>query len=151
MQDYELARLKSAWEQIAAAMRRLERAQKHLVQVQSESWIALKLENALTQTMCIAEALNRFDEFLGEFLVRMEEDDVLMITSDHGTDPAFMKTTDHTREDVPFLAFRTGVRSANGGCHQGFYTVGDTVAELLEIPFSQKGRSLSSLAPLLRH
>lgn len=53
MQEYEIARLKSAGEQVAAARRRLERAQRHLMQVQSESWIALKAEIAIAQTMNI--------------------------------------------------------------------------------------------------
>ncbi len=53
MEEFELARLKSAREQVAAARRRLENAQRHLLQVPSASWIALKAENAIAQTMNI--------------------------------------------------------------------------------------------------
>ncbi|GFI24064.1 phosphopentomutase [Lachnospiraceae bacterium] len=51
-----------------------------------------------------AQELEKFDEKLGEFLKYLKEDDLLIITADHGNDPAHTGT-DHTREDVPFIAY----------------------------------------------
>lgn len=51
-----------------------------------------------------AQELEKFDEKLGEFLKYLKEDDLLIITADHGNDPTHTGT-DHTREDVPFIAY----------------------------------------------
>lgn len=51
-----------------------------------------------------ALALNEFDQFLPKFLAKLGEEDIVMITADHGCDPAYTATTDHTREYVPLLA-----------------------------------------------
>ena len=96
-----------------------------------------------------ARALSEFDEFLGEFCRVLGEDDLLIVTADHGTDPNFMKTTDHTREDVPFLTWRRGVRPSDGGHLNGFHTVGATVAELFGLSMPSGTESTPSLAPLL--
>ena len=50
-----------------------------------------------------ALALNEFDAWLPQFLYRLGEEDLVMITADHGCDPAYAATTDHTREYVPLL------------------------------------------------
>lgn len=47
---------------------------------------------------------SEFDEFLSEFIPGMRDGDLLIITADHGCDPGYTKTTDHTREYVPFIA-----------------------------------------------
>lgn len=52
-----------------------------------------------------AAALTAFDQFLDRFLPGMRDEDLLMITADHGCDPGFLKTTDHTREYVPWLVY----------------------------------------------
>ena len=52
-----------------------------------------------------AKALAYFDEKLPEIQARMKPDDILMITADHGCDPAYTATTDHTREYTPFLMY----------------------------------------------
>ncbi len=51
-----------------------------------------------------ARELERFDVKLGELLEKLGDDDLLMITADHGNDPTHTGT-DHTREKVPFLAY----------------------------------------------
>ncbi|MCR5349320.1 MAG: phosphopentomutase [Bacilli bacterium] len=51
-----------------------------------------------------ARCLEAFDKRLGEFIATMREDDLLMVTADHGNDPIF-KGTDHTREKVPLLIY----------------------------------------------
>ena len=53
--------------------------------------------------------LERFDEKLGELLPLLGEDDLLMITADHGNDPTYTGT-DHTREKVPFLAYSPSMK-----------------------------------------
>lgn len=50
--------------------------------------------------------IEKFDEKLGELLLKLREDDILMITADHGNDPTY-KGTDHTREKVPFISYST--------------------------------------------
>ena len=78
-----------------------------------------------------ANALNEFDRWLGDFLPRLGQEDVVMITADHGCDPGFAATTDHTREDVPLLIY--GVKPENLGTKESFSFVADTVSELLGV------------------
>lgn len=78
-----------------------------------------------------ASAISEFDAWLGEFLPEMREDDVLIITADHGCDPAYTKTTDHTREYVPMLISGKRITPAELGTIDGFDTVAATVCALL--------------------
>ena len=54
-----------------------------------------------------AKALSYFDGKLPEIMAKMRDEDVLMITADHGCDPGYLKTTDHTREYTPFVMYGT--------------------------------------------
>ena len=90
-----------------------------------------------------AEGLSAFDRWLGDFLGEMREDDVLMITADHGCDPAYLRSTDHTREDVPFLWIQKGRAPVNFGVRGSFSDVGATVADLLGISWHRDGRSMA--------
>ncbi|MCI8742167.1 MAG: phosphopentomutase [Lachnospiraceae bacterium] len=76
-----------------------------------------------------ARELERFDEKLGQLLEVLGEEDLLMITADHGNDPAFTGT-DHTREDVPLLAYSKGL-TGSGPLPEPdtFAAVGATVAK----------------------
>ena len=58
-----------------------------------------------------AQELERFDAKLGELLQVLREDDLLIITADHGNDPTYTGT-DHTREQVPFLAYSPSMKSS---------------------------------------
>ena len=89
-----------------------------------------------------AEGLSAFDAWLGDFLDAMREEDVLFITADHGCDPAYSLTTDHTREDVPLLLYKKGMTPENFGIRKTFADVGATVATLLDVPFRSDGESL---------
>ena len=60
-----------------------------------------------------AEELEKFDVLLGQFLEKMKEDDLVIVTADHGNDPTF-KGTDHTKERVPFLAYSSFLESSDG-------------------------------------
>ena len=89
-----------------------------------------------------ALGLNEFDVFLGEFIPKMREDDALIITADHGCDPDFLATTDHTREDVPFVLYSKSLTAVNYGVIDTFAHIGATVAELLGVNFKCDGESL---------
>lgn len=76
-----------------------------------------------------AEELERFDEKLGELLTLMKEDDLLIITADHGNDPTYIGT-DHTREKVPFLAYSPSMEGSGLlDPAKSFGAVGATVLE----------------------
>lgn len=73
-----------------------------------------------------ADALAAFDAWLGDFLPLVEDDDLLIITADHGNDPAF-RGTDHTREEVPLLV-KSGAHSGPLGVRESFADVAATLA-----------------------
>ncbi len=91
-----------------------------------------------------AEEIEKFDVKLGEFLPLLREDDLLILTADHGNDPTY-KGTDHTREKVPFLAWSPSMKS--GGVlpeQETFAVIGATIAENfgVEMPEGSIGSSL---------
>lgn len=73
-----------------------------------------------------ARALAEFDLWLGGFLPKLTEDDLLIITADHGCDPGD-DSTDHTRENIPVLIYQKDVPSKNYGTREGFFHVGNEV------------------------
>ncbi len=91
-----------------------------------------------------AKALSEFDAWLGEFLPKLGQEDLVMITADHGCDPAYTATTDHTREYVPLLVLGKGVKPGNLGTRDSFADIAATVAELLEVPFETPGQSFAA-------
>ncbi len=90
------------------------------------------------------EEIERFDAKLGELLPLLNDDDLLMITADHGNDPTY-KGTDHTREDVPLLIYSPSLEG-NGllPTQTSFGVIGATIAENfgLEMPEHCIGTSL---------
>ena len=88
------------------------------------------------------EGLNAFDRWLGDFIQQLSSEDVLIITADHGCDPAFSKTTDHTREDVPCVIYSKGLTPVNYGTRQSLADIGATAARLLGVEFCGDGRSM---------
>ena len=90
-----------------------------------------------------ARALSAFDRWLEDFLPCLGADDCLMITADHGCDPGYTATTDHTREYVPLLIYGSGVSPVNLGTRGSFADVAATVAALLNIPFRGDGESFA--------
>lgn len=89
-----------------------------------------------------AKAVAYFDKRLPEILTKMRDDDVLMITADHGCDPAYTKTTDHTREYVPFLMYGKSITPKNLGTRRTFADMGATVLDLLNVKGNIKGTSV---------
>ena len=73
--------------------------------------------------------LERFDEKLGELLPLLGEDDLLILTADHGNDPTYTGT-DHTREQVPFIAYSPSMEGGKDlGRADTFAVIGATVAD----------------------
>ncbi len=85
-----------------------------------------------------AAALERFDAWLGAFLPRLREGDLLAITADHGNDPTF-RGTDHTRERVPVMIHGAGDGEIG---HMGMSDIGATVADWLGLPPGTHGTSV---------
>ncbi|MGE3706686.1 MAG: phosphopentomutase [Vicinamibacterales bacterium] len=80
-----------------------------------------------------ARNLEAFDARLGELLPRLRETDLLVITADHGNDPA-TASTDHSREYVPLLVAGAGVRAGVAlGTRRTFADVGQTLADLFGV------------------
>ena len=90
-----------------------------------------------------ADALSEFDAWLGQFLPKLQEDDLLMITADHGCDPGYGATTDHTREYVPLLILGKGVKPVNLGTRDSFADIAATVAQLLDVKLDTPGQSFA--------
>lgn len=87
-----------------------------------------------------AAALAEFNDWLPAFLEKMRPDDILMITADHGCDPSYRNTTDHTREYVPYLIYGAGVRpGVNLHTRYSFATIADTVCAALNVQYDAAG------------
>lgn len=89
----------------------------------------------------LAKAMTAFDEFLPRLFEGMRQDDVLMITADHGNDPTD-QSTDHSREYVPILVY--GKEAAKGvdlGTRKSFADCGQTVAEIFGLKPIPAGKS----------
>jgi phosphopentomutase len=90
-----------------------------------------------------ANALSEFDAWLGQFMPQLGEEDLVMITADHGCDPGYAATTDHTREYVPILVLGKNVKPCDLGTRKTFADVAATVAELLGVELSTPGTSFA--------
>ena len=91
-----------------------------------------------------AQALSEFDTWLGEFLPTLGEEDLVMITADHGCDPGYTATTDHTREYVPLLILGKAVKPGNLGTRHGFCDIAATVTQLLGVDYDTPGKSFAN-------
>lgn len=90
-----------------------------------------------------ARALSEFDAWLGDFCKELTAGDIVMITADHGCDPCYTATTDHTREYVPLVALGPEVKSVNLGTRNTFADIAATVTELLGVPYETPGFSFA--------
>lgn len=91
-----------------------------------------------------ALALNEFDEFLPKFMEQLGDEDIVMITADHGCDPSYTATTDHTREYVPLLIMGKQVKSVNLGTRTGFQNIAATIADVLDVEYETNGQSFAA-------
>ena len=88
-----------------------------------------------------AAALRLTDAWLGRFIKTLSNDDVIILTADHGNDPTF-KGTDHTREYVPLLVYRPNQPVKNLGIRKGFYDIAQSLAERFGLESIPRGTSI---------
>ena len=91
-----------------------------------------------------AKALVEFDGFLPQLKSQIGPRDLVLLTADHGNDPTFAGT-DHTREDVPLIAFLGGDRSLarpDLGLRSGFFDVAQTLCDAFALPAWPRGKSV---------
>ena len=89
-----------------------------------------------------ARALSEFDDALPFILAKLREDDLLMITADHGCDPGYIVSTDHSREYTPLILYGKSIKPANLGTRDTFADIGATVLEYLGIKGDIAGKSV---------
>lgn len=94
-----------------------------------------------------AKALAYFDGKLPEIQAHMKPEDILMITADHGCDPAYTATTDHTREYTPLLMYGAPVAPGNRGTRPTFSDIGATVLDYFGIKPDFEGNSVLNADP----
>ncbi len=89
-----------------------------------------------------AKAMTDFDAQLTVFMQKMRPDDLLIITADHGCDPGFAASTDHSREYVPMLAYGADVRAGvNLHTRQSFADIAATTCDFLGVEAALDGES----------
>ena len=87
------------------------------------------------------KALSYFDSRLPEMLSLLKEEDVLMITADHGCDPS-TPSTDHSREYIPWVITGAKIAAKNLGTKDGFGYIGGTILDMLGLEVSIEGDSI---------
>lgn len=85
-------------------------------------------------------ALEEFDNDLSELISLLKDDDLLLITADHGNDPTWTGT-DHTREYVPIFAYNKNLKGGNLGVRDSFADLGQTIAENFDVTRQTIGKS----------
>lgn len=89
-------------------------------------------------------ALQEFDRFVPDLINTLSEEDILVITADHGNDPT-TPSTDHSREYVPVLIYGDRVKPVNIGVRKSFSDLGQTLAEFFGVGPLKNGESFASL------
>ena len=90
-----------------------------------------------------AQALSEFDAWLPKLMEKLGDEDIVMITADHGCDPGYTATTDHTREYVPLLVLGKQVKPVDLGERTTFADIAATVTELLGMEYETPGQSFA--------
>lgn len=91
-----------------------------------------------------AKAATVFDKQLEEFVSKMKDSDILMITADHGCDPGF-RGTDHSREYVPFLVYGKDIKSGvDLGTRSSFADIAATIQDIFEVEQKTAGESFKN-------
>jgi phosphopentomutase len=86
-----------------------------------------------------AKALEEFDRYLPKIINTLKEDDILILTADHGCDPT-TKSTDHSREYVPLIVYGDKVKKGiNLGIRKTFADISATIANIFKLPFITEG------------
>ncbi len=87
-----------------------------------------------------ARALEQFDIRLPELIAKLRQDDLLILTADHGNDPSWTGT-DHTREQVPILVFSQKTGAGSAGLRTTFADIGETAAKWIGLKPARHGRA----------
>ena len=90
-----------------------------------------------------AKALTEFDLWHGEFLPSLHDDDILIITADHGCDP-LTPSTDHSREYTPLLVLGKKIRPVNLGVRSTYADIGKTIADIFGVQNELAGTSFKN-------
>ena len=90
-----------------------------------------------------ANALAEFDQYLPEIMDALSDDDILVLTADHGNDPTF-PGTDHTREYVPILIAGSAVQAVNLGIRPAFSDLAATIADIFDVKAPPQGESFKA-------
>lgn len=93
------------------------------------------------------DMLEKFDSQLPEIMEAMNDDDLLIITADHGNDPTY-KGNDHTREYVPVLCYSPSIDGGEIPTRNTFEDLGETICEIFELESTNEGTSF--LADLIK-
>ncbi|MDR0822950.1 MAG: phosphopentomutase [Endomicrobium sp.] len=89
-----------------------------------------------------AKGLKDFDDFLPKLLSALTDEDMLIITADHGCDPTYKKHTDHTREYVPLLVYGKSLKkNADLGIRESLADIGQTAADVFDLKAKENGKS----------
>jgi phosphopentomutase len=87
-----------------------------------------------------AKALEEFDRYLPKIIAALKQDDILILTADHGCDPT-TKSTDHSREYVPLIIYGDKVKKgANLGIRDSFADISATIANTFKLHFKTEGK-----------
>lgn len=89
-----------------------------------------------------ARAITYFDEKLPAIMAKLREDDILMITADHGCDPGYTVSTDHSREHTPLLMYGPKLTPGNLGTRDTFADIAATILDYFDIEKKTKGTSM---------
>ena len=90
-----------------------------------------------------AKAYSEFDSWFEGFVKELKDDDVVMVTADHGCDPA-TPSTDHSREYIPLIVYGKQVKPVNLGIRNTFADIGKTIAEMFNVETKIAGTSFLS-------
>jgi len=89
-----------------------------------------------------AKALAYFDSKLPEMIDRLRDEDLLIITADHGCDPGYLQSTDHSREHTPMMMYGKHIAPRNLGTRDSFADIGATVLDYFGIRPEFEGKSM---------
>lgn len=92
------------------------------------------------------KALETFDAELPRIIAKLKPNDLLILTADHGNDPAW-KGTDHTREQVPVMSYMPGMVPGSFGLRTSFADIGQTIARYLGVGPLGAGKAWDPLSP----
>lgn len=87
-----------------------------------------------------AEILKISDEYIGKIMKKISDDDILIITADHGNDPTIGHSR-HTRENVPLLIYKKNLKNTFIGTRDSLSDIGATVSEYFGVKLPQNGKS----------